>query len=40
MEAESHQLTAALITEKDELDRTVLPHLLDETEAEIGAVWC
>jgi transposase len=38
MDAEGHQLTAALITEKDELDRTVLPLLLDETEAEIEAV--
>ncbi len=38
MDASTHQLTAALITEKERLDRTVLPHLLDETEAEIGAV--
>ncbi len=38
MDAESHQLTAALITEKERLDRTVLPLLLDETEAEIEAV--
>ncbi len=38
MDAESHQLTAALITEKEVLDRTVLPLLLDETEAEIEAV--
>ena len=38
MDARTHQLTAALITEKERLDRTVLPHLLDETKAEIEAV--
>lgn len=38
MDAATHQLTAALITEKERLDRTVLPLLLDKTEAEIGAV--
>ena len=38
MDAKSHQLTAALITEKERLDRTVLPLLLDETEAELEAV--
>lgn len=35
MEAESHQRTATLITEKERLDRTVLTYLLDETEAKI-----
>jgi IS5 family transposase len=38
MDARTHQLTAALITEKERLDRTVLPLLLDGTEAEIEAV--
>ena len=31
-------MTASIITEKERLDRTVLSLLLDETEAEIGAV--
>ncbi|MDQ3819349.1 MAG: IS5 family transposase [Acidobacteriota bacterium] len=38
MDASTHQLTAALITEKERLDRTAFPLLLDETEAEIEAV--
>ena len=38
MDAERHQLTCAIITDKDQLDRAVLPALLDQTEAEIKAV--
>jgi hypothetical protein len=38
MDAERHQLTSAIITDKDQLDRTVLPALLDRTEGEIKAV--
>jgi len=38
MDAERWQITAALITEKDELDRRVLPSLLKDTDAEMRAV--
>lgn len=38
MDAETHHVTAALLTEKDALDRNTLPALLKQTEAEIRAV--
>jgi hypothetical protein len=38
MDAETHHVTAALLTDKDTLDRNALPALLKQTEAEIGAV--
>ena len=38
MEASTHHLTAALVTDKDELDRRVLPTLLEQTESEIERV--
>ena len=38
MDAERWQITSALITDKDELDRHLLPALLKQTEAEIMAV--
>jgi hypothetical protein len=38
MDAERQQLTSALVTDKDSLDRTVLPPLLKQTIAEIEAV--
>ena len=38
MDAERWQITSALITDKDELDRHLLPHLLKQTEAQIRAV--
>src|SRR5215212_5940985 len=38
MDASNHQLTAALLTDKDELDRTALPRLLDETAGEVERV--
>ena len=38
LDAETHQLGAALLTDKDELDRRVMPALLDQTEATIEAV--
>ena len=38
MDAERWQLTSALITDKDNLDRTVLPQLLEQTKAEVGRV--
>jgi hypothetical protein len=38
MDAETYQVTAALLTDKDALDPTTLPALLKQTEAEIRAV--
>ena len=38
MDAESHQLTASSITDKELLDRNALSDLLDQTEAEIERV--
>ena len=38
MDSETHQLTAALMTDKDELDRHCLPDLLEQTRGEIEAV--
>jgi DDE family transposase len=38
MDAESHHLTAALVTDKGLLDRNALPGLLDQTMGEIEAV--
>ena len=38
MDAESHQLTAASLTDKDELDRHQLPRLLEQTASEIERV--
>jgi hypothetical protein len=38
MDAATHQITAALLTDKDALDRGTLPRLLEQTEAEIRAV--
>ena len=38
MDAANHQLTAALVTDKDVLDRNALAGLLEQTEAEIERV--
>jgi hypothetical protein len=38
MDASTHQLTSALITDKDILDRTALPELLKEIEADVEYV--
>ena len=38
MDATTHHLTAALLTDKDELDRRALPALLEQTEGQIEAV--
>ncbi len=38
MGAAAHQIAAAVITDKDALDRNTLPTLLNQTEGEIGAV--
>ncbi|HYE73879.1 MAG TPA: IS5 family transposase [Blastocatellia bacterium] len=38
MDAGAHQLTAASLTDKDELDRHQLPGLLEQTEAEVERV--
>jgi hypothetical protein len=38
MDASTHQFTAALITDKDELDRHLLPVLLKQTKDEVKAV--
>jgi hypothetical protein len=38
MDASTHQLTAALLTDKDALDRNALPALLKQTEAEVETV--
>jgi hypothetical protein len=38
MDAERWQITSAIITDKDQLDRTALPELLEQTEVEIEAV--
>ena len=38
MATEAHQITAALITDKDELERTALPALLEQTAGEIERV--
>jgi transposase len=38
MDASDHQISAALITDKDLLDRNALPDLLMHTEAEVGCV--
>lgn len=38
MDASTHQITSMLMTDKDELDRHVLPPLLKQTGAEIMAV--
>ena len=38
MDAARQQITSALITDKDELDRTALPHLLEHTGGEIKYV--
>jgi hypothetical protein len=38
MDASTHQITSAIITDKDELDRHLLPHLLKQTDAGIRAV--
>jgi hypothetical protein len=38
MGASTHQLTAALVTDKDLLDRSALPALLAQTEGEVGRV--
>ena len=38
MDAETHQLTAALVTDKDVLDRNALAGLLAQTEAEVARV--
>ena len=38
MDAATHQVTAALITDKDLLDRNAMAGLLGQTEAEIGRV--
>ena len=38
MDASTHQISAALITDNDLLDRNALPELLEHTEAEIEYV--
>ncbi len=38
MDAETHQITALSVTDKDELDRHLLPTLLEQTAAEIKRV--
>ena len=38
MDASTHQITSMMITDKDGLDRHLLPHLLKQTDAEIKAV--
>jgi hypothetical protein len=38
MDAETHHVTAALLTDKDALDRNALPALLNQTEAECESV--
>jgi transposase len=38
MDASSHQITATLITDQDELDRHALPDLLEQTESKIEFV--
>jgi hypothetical protein len=38
MDASTHQLTSVLLTDKDELDRVAVPHLLKQTSAEIKYV--
>jgi hypothetical protein len=38
MDGERWQLTSALITDKDELDRHLLPHLLKQTGGKVSAV--
>lgn len=38
MDASTHQLRAAILTDKDELDRRALPGLLEQTEGEIERV--
>jgi transposase len=38
MDASTHQVTAALITDKDLLDRNALSDLLEQTEGQIEAV--
>ena len=38
MDAETHQLTAASITDKDLLDRNAMAGLLEQTEAEVARV--
>jgi hypothetical protein len=38
MDAETHHITAALLTDKDALDRNTLPVLLKQTESKIEAV--
>jgi hypothetical protein len=38
MDAEMHHVTAALLTDKDALDRNALPALLKQAEAEIESV--
>jgi hypothetical protein len=38
MDAATHQLTAALLTDKELLDRNALPHLLEQTEGEVERV--
>jgi Transposase DDE domain len=38
MDASTHQLTSALLTDNEQLDRTLLPHLLKQTEAEVKYV--
>lgn len=38
MDAETHHVTAALLTDKDALDRNALPALLKQTEAEVEMV--
>jgi hypothetical protein len=38
MDAETHHVTAALLTDKDALDRNALPALLKQTEAECESV--
>jgi hypothetical protein len=36
MDASTHQLAAALLTDKDLLERNAPPHLLEQTEGEVG----
>ena len=38
MDASSQQLTSVLLTDNEQLDRTALPKLLKQTEAEVGYV--
>jgi ribosomal protein L10 len=39
MDAETHQLTASSITDKDLLDRNAMAGLLEQTEAKVARVY-